>query len=830
MKKTLLISALALTAGIAGAQAPARMQMPKMDAAPVKAELSKMSVKANKAMPTQKVGSIKAANGVEVELFKMSNGLIAKKLNLKKSTLPVRVKSTGKLYASTAPTLDEGFEGYDGTAYDWIPANWQDVSKATPAHTAPGADSKLMNLTWETTGGSFAAPNSGKYMARVQVSIANAEQGINEEAQDEWLITPAITVTDGSYLNFYLSYSPAWTRINMATGDFTGKNNILEVLISTDNGAKWTKVWDVMEDAMKYTDDELWEDAMTMTHPYIPVLINLKDYVGKPIQVAFRYVGQSGESMSIDDVLIGKVSPVASYEDPENLMPIGLSNDGYNLRETSALYPAYQEVSWFNSSLMANGYSWEYADPNSSFDIESGTSSSSSFADTENLVAPKYPFGLFATPTLTASLDGTPSEYRSNVKSFQAGGNSDEYDQTGQISRLWGTALYDIDCLAKNASTGATGMYSTDVFGFGNSVENVWQTIITNNNMGTTSKFVGLATIVPKPEVPYMLSYLYAFLSTKGDNKMDPASKLKISVYQMTDNGQIMTDKILATSTCTGADIAANNDVALFFLQRQDGELVEDINLTVSTGLYIEMTMESNAATDNVALRTLLAKEELGMEEFDPIVHLNVDGEDKYLNGSALTFGDGLYAHAYVINLGVTNNWLFERNGKNTYDGIPAEGGSCTFNMNSLFEMGAMANISGEGMYDWWDVSFGEYDIQTGNQDMTFTFQPLPDGVDDRRCMARVSSPGVAEVQYYMSQLRHGGVESIATSASSVKVLGNNFVVSSTVANAVKVYNVSGQLVASANVDGTAVIPAANLAKGLYILRFNDNTVVKVMK
>ena len=170
--------------------------------------------------------------------------------------------------------------------------------------------------------------------------------------------------------------------------------------------------------------------------------------------------------------------------------------------------------------------------------------------------------------------------------------------------------------------------------------------------------------------------------------------------------------------------------------------------------------------------------------------------------------------------------WVFDE----TYDGIPAEGGSCTFNMNSLYDMEQMANVDGEGMYDWWDVSFGAYDPQTGNQDMTFTFQALPEGVDDRRCMARVSTPGVAEVQYYMSQLRNGGVESVETSASSAQVVDGNFVVSSTAADAVKVYNVSGQLVASANLDGTAVIPAANLAKGLYVVRFNDNTVVKVMK
>ena len=49
-------------------------------------------------------------------------------------------------------------------------------------------------------------------------------------------------------------------------------------------------------------------------------------------------------------------------------------------------------------------------------------------------------------------------------------------------------------------------------------------------------------------------------------------------------------------------------------------------------------------------------------------------------------------------------------------------------------------------------------------------------------------------------------------------------------ASMVDVYNLAGQKVASAAVDGETVVNAQDLAKGMYILKFNDNTAIKVVK
>ena len=74
------------------------------------------------------------------------------------------------------------------------------------------------------------------------------------------------------------------------------------------------------------------------------------------------------------------------------------------------------------------------------------------------------------------------------------------------------------------------------------------------------------------------------------------------------------------------------------------------------------------------------------------------------------------------------------------------------------------------------------------------------------------------------------GVAGVEVSANKVNVVNGNFEVEAANATSVDVYNVAGQKVATAAIEGATTIPAQDLAKGLYILKFNDNTAVKVMK
>ena len=181
------------------------------------------------------------------------------------------------------------------------------------------------------------------------------------------------------------------------------------------------------------------------------------------------------------------------------------------------------------------------------------------------------------------------------------------------------------------------------------------------------------------------------------------------------------------------------------------------------------------------------------------------------------------------MNLGITNNWLFEDSDNYKYDYVDENGGDATFTMNSLYD-GSTWELEGDGLDEWYTYTLGEFDPQTGLQTITFTLDALPDGVDERVAACNIKTFGVSQRTFYVAQRRQSGVASMKNNSNRVAVVNGNFVVKSNKATAVEVYNVAGQKVASAKVNGTAIVPAANLAKGTYMVKFNDNTVVKVMK
>ena len=838
MKKSLLFSAMAAVALVANSATPKAMHMATANVAeqPVRSTKVLATPAKRVATPVKVMQKASAANGF-VQLSQMSDGSIAKALCpkvmpsslanfLPKSKPATKVTATGDL------VLSEGFEGWNGKAYDWIPENWQDVSKTEPAHVAPGADSSLPNLTWAASDGVFESPYEGNAVARIQVSIANEQAGVVEEAQDEWLITPSMTIAAGSYLSFRLSYSPAWTLLDMDAykayvgGDLTAnvfgaQNNILEVLVSEDNGANWTKIWDVMEDAVKYTEDELWNDVMSMSHPYISVLKGLNDYAGKTVKIAFRYVGQSGESMILDLIEVGELAPQAFYYTPANVFGIGLSHDWKNFPATNlyAIAPAYNGYTWYNGSEYANAYSWEYEDPeNTTQEVVTV------FSEDENLAYPAYEMGIYNSPILTASLESATSQYQSPFKALCAGADMQFF--TGDDSSYFGGSRYDF-----------YNWMSNDAFGLG-----LWgQSKAEDDSWGEGSNVIGYANLFEAPEVPYALSFVY-FNIRKDNFTLGEGSKINLAVYKVDDSG-VHTDEPLATSSITADDLIFPDPdypifgTAIFYLQKQDGELVENVDLTIDSAILVEVSLESaeaNVETDKINWLSVLGDPAQIKEYAGSYLHLNYKGNPRFYPLEMFPFADkegnpvGV-TQGLIMSLGITNNWLFENSDNYQYDYVDENGGSATFTMNSLYSADAW-ELDGEGLDDWYTYTTGDYDPQTGLQPITFTLDALPDGVDERVAACNIKTFGVNQRTFYIAQRRQSGVAAMKNNANRVSVVNGNFVVKSNKATAVEVYNVAGQKVAASKVNGTAFIPAANLAKGIYMVKFNDNTVVKVMK
>lgn len=833
MKKSLLFSAMAAVALVANSATPTVAHKITANVAGQPERSAKISATpmTRVATPVKVMQKATASNGF-VQLSKMSDGRLAKTLApkvmpsslanyLPKSKPATKVKATGDM------VLAEGFEGWDGETYDWIPENWQDVSKTDPAHVAPGAGSELANLTWETTAGVYTAPYEGDYAARIQVSIADQQAGVQEEAQDEWLISPAVTPAAGSYLAFNLSYSPGWTLMDMEAlnayfgGDVTanvfgGQNNILEVLVSEDNGANWTKVWDVMEDAVKYTEDDLWNDVMSMSHPFITVLKSLNDFAGKSIQIAFRYVGQGGESMMLDNVKVGELAPEAFYYTPANVFGIGLSYDWLNFNASNlfAIAPAYSGYTWFNGSNYATSYSWEYEDPeNTTEDVVT------IFSEDENLAFPAYELGIYNSPVLTANLDAASSVYQSNYKSVCAGADMQFF--TGDDTSYFGGSRYDF-----------YNWMTNDSFGLG-----LWgQSKTENASWGEGNSVLGYCNLFEAPEVPYALSLVY--LNIRKDYfTLGEGSKINLAVYKVDDYG-VHTDEPLATSSITADELIfpdpnyPNFGAAVFNLQKQDGELVEYVDLTIDTAILVEVSLESaeaNVDTDDINWLSVIGDPAQIKEYAGSYIHLNYQGKSRFYPLEMFQFNNGAVTQGLVMSLGITNNWLFEDSDNYKYDYVDENGGDATFTMNSLYD-GSTWELEGDGLEEWYTYTLGEYDPQTGLQTITFTLDALPDGVDERVAACDIKTFGVSQRTFYVAQRRQSGVASMKNNSNRVAVVNGNFVVKSNKATAVEVYNVAGQKVASAKVNGSAIVPAANLAKGTYMVKFNDNTVVKVMK
>lgn len=415
-----LFSAAVLATGVAMAANPMKVTETRMSSAGLRAErmnqqfFNKTAVTLRANDKSNVVASKQLKDGSSINLVKGNDGHLYKVLNRslrasdKITPSKSRINAPAVMKADENATLFEGFESYEGqTSRGWVPEGWSQESKTNPPHVAP--EGKGTCLVWEATkGDGFISAYSGTYVERVQVSIADftADPITFAEQQDEWLITKAITPKTGDYLTFQLCYSPFFTLFNESTMDFSSVNNILEILVTTDDGKTWEKVWDVLDDARSYTEDELWDDGSSFVRPYHPMLVNISKYVGKNIKIAFRYYGINGESMMLDDVKVGEATPTAAATAPNAVFPIGFSLEGYNLSDGSgnvlnlALAPYKTSLEWTNVSPAFESCTWTYPD-------EEGNETTSS---SKNLEAPEYGFGQYGAPSLVTKIGSKTSD------------------------------------------------------------------------------------------------------------------------------------------------------------------------------------------------------------------------------------------------------------------------------------------------------------------------------------------------------------------------------------------------------------------------------------
>lgn len=795
MNKILLASAALLTTGMAWAQQPAESRL----TAPIAAAQDAAALTIAPKGEVTRTETLK--NGAVVNHVKGQDGLVRKVMKSNPYSLSITPKKQRAAYRLEAnPTFFEDFEAYDGETEDWIPDGWQDVSKAEPANT--GAE-----LTWKGTAETIFTP---VYDGDAAMLIENDLFGMT--AQDEWLITPSITPATGDYLNFYLSYSPGWTTVDIMTYPdcvFNQRNNVLEVLVSEDDGANWTKLWDSAEDAALYTDDEKWESMTIYSYPYVPIVIDLNAYAGKPVKVAFRNLGKDGNYIVIDNVGVGKVTPEAAYEAGYGVFNVGLSYDNYSLSGSDGndaiigLAPYKTPVSWTNAGGCATSYLWQYPDPENN--DQSFTSPKRS------LVAGGYA-GRFDAPVLTSYVGETASDPYTAYKDGVLYGGS----YTSASGREFDACLYNV---------AASLSYSTRYFAYADGIDATWKSL-TKQDL----TFDGVGVVVQQPTVPYALSTVYARIIS---SEMSATTTLKATVYAVTGSGF----EELASGTTTQDKLYTDGQsgiyTASFALTANTGGLPRPVTLTVDCPIFIQITAEC-APTDVIAF--IGTREAIGSPSSSYVCFKVTDSEGNVSDGQiasdALSFTDGTGYTNWLISFDATYNYLYT---DDTAFAAHAEGGSKTFTVESSdpdVKDNVTVNYTEGEDTSWYTVAFGEYDATTQSIPMTVTVQPMPEGsaeTDYRSSEFSIAITGTYTT-FTVDQDAVSSVGSMVAADTKVAVTGGDFAVSSSKATAVEVYNVAGQKVAAASFSDKAVIPASNLAGGVYILKFNDNTVVKVIK
>ncbi len=831
MRKMVLFSAAVLATGVAMAANPTKVTETRMSSAGLRAErmnqqfFNKTAVTLRANDKSNVVASKQLKDGSSINLVKGNDGHLYKVLNRslrasdKITPSKSRINAPAVMKADENATLFEGFESYEGyTSRGWVPEGWSQESKTNPPHVAP--EGKGTCLVWEATkGDGFTSPYSGTYVERVQVSMADftADPITFAEQQDEWLITKAITPKTGDYLTFQLCYSPCFTLLNESAMDFSSVNNILEVLVTTDDGKTWEKVWDVLDDARSYTVDELWDDGRSFVRPYRPMLVNISKYVGKNIKIAFRYYGINGESMMLDDVKVGEATPTAAATAPNAVFPIGFSLEGYNLSDGSgnvlnlALAPYKTSLEWTNVSPAYESCTWTYPD-------EEGNETTSS---SKNLEAPEYGFGQYGAPSLVTKIGSKTSDAAKLYDAVQYGGSV--MINHGDSYLSFDAAMYDLNRLvSKKAKFSLT---RDGVFGMGATSDATWNQLLKTEGM----KVTGMGMFIPQPAAPYTLSSANAVVYyTAG--KLTDKSQLKATVYKVEDDGSFtaMAEGYCSPSEFYKADEDSNTK-AIFYFEREIDGLPTQAELFVDYPIVIQFSADLAEGEEFDFVNAF----DSAPDEVENNVYVffnDAEGTRKMINTTALSFEDGSAAAGLYASFDATYSWL--RSDEDAFEAKPA-GESKTFDLDSYYNLVSskgenLATATGEGLGDWYTVSFAN-GSGTEPAKMTVAVSALPEGTDVRSSYFDVEVFGMMK-RFYVAQHSEAGVSDLAVSATKAFVNGGNIVVSSPKATRVAVYNVAGQKVAEQAFAGKATIKASDFAKGIYVLKFNDNTVLKLTK
>lgn len=540
MKKLLLLCLLA--AGALGASA-------QFDNTSLKKMTSNTSSVTSKSSRTLK--SLRAD-----QIISTSNGIkrLAPNLSATKLQMPAN-RVAAKASTKDGYILYENFSGWNGEDYTWTPDGW----------TVEHRGECDIEDTWGPSVSSpyLPSPVDGDYYYGINYS---------DEEQDEWFISPEVTLGSGMQLSYWVFFQPFYffgtDNIDWDAYEYIGDKEIaytLQILIQ-EEGAEWKVLRDYAEE---YADWTAYELLMGTPEGLVKHTIDLSEYADKNVKVAFRYVGRDGDTVFIDAIGIGLPAlEDISYMSPAYSLYWGLDAAWTQMTTDIASYPVCSPLTWTNMSGEDATYSWEYSDPQT-FEMVSSD-------EQDELTVTYYPdysseqtirANLHNSPTLNATAPGVaPASFTSACKYFQAGGKANATQVTDDGNTEFKPCLFPFGINEQGLTRvsvmdDSQGAYSVPVFGYNEFTNTYWLNYSLNGEKpmdGNYSHLIGIANLFfPSSEASLVVNGI----SVYGWGRMDDDVELTATIYSI--NSDYSTDyntfTVVARSTIKGSQVEYYN-------------------------------------------------------------------------------------------------------------------------------------------------------------------------------------------------------------------------------------------------------------------------------
>ncbi len=492
----------------------------------------------------------------------------------------------------------------------------------------------------------------------------------------------------------------------------------------------------------------------------------------------------------------------------------GVSSDGdrVTMKSPFLFAPCNVPLTWTNCSTGATSFTWTYP-----VDLdESGQNEITETSTDKDLVWTPPCFYMLSNPVLTAG----SSSYQYPGYALYGG-----YPYRSGYS----FAIFPDDYSTISNEDGASYSYAY-YWGASEYTNNLYNKI--NIFQGKNPVLTSMYQSYPASSAPYVIESV----NVRGYFTKYTSDKLIAKIWKINENGAL--SALMYEGYIDGSEVPTDEEyysTATIPFYETDGELESQVlaEISANTPILIEIT-GFDSAKDSFLLSGLFSPGELDEDDAtSSYFGVTYDGKNGRTLGiydcGVFTFTgkDGGDAHVSLIDISTTMDYPYVAVDDDVLS-FSTEGETKTLEVNSLFTSDYIT-VSGDGEGDWWSYEVGEGDISTGLIPVDFTVAPLAEGVHKNWAMVNISTPGAGKV-VYLIQDDGSSVDSVEAANTSAKVVNGNFEVESANATAVAVYNLAGQKVAEATFEGKATVAAADLAKGVYVLKFNNNVVVKLAK